>query len=182
MSVFLALSVVGMTQLVASVDAFGPFGPKCNTHVDQRSCTSKSSCAWCNSTDTDSTGTPFDELCFSTKSAQKLNKTEWRCSDADAGPSDLLLGAAPPPASYYSLYQQSDAKHCVELDVDSEASKNAPCFQKFWAGTSLFYFNFNLFTTHSPPHHHHTTFISLHNITTTSPPVPIRQLPGRKMP
>ena len=121
--------------LLVSVDAFGPFGPKCNTYMDQRSCTVKSACAWCNSTDVDSTGTPLDELCFSTKSASKLNKTQWTCSGSGSASGTLRVAEAPPVKSYYSLFQQSDAKHCVELDVDSESSKNASCFQSFWAGT-----------------------------------------------
>ena len=120
----------GAALFLVGADAFGPFKSKCNTFEDQSSCLSKNYCSWCNSTDTDSSGTPFDELCFSTTSAKKLNTSDWVCNARLAGNS---IGEAPPASSYFSLYQQSDSKHCVELDVDAEASKNASCFQKFWA-------------------------------------------------
>lgn len=132
----ISLFVVAASALPEAY-AFGPFKHKCNTFFTQSSCLSNThTCRWCNSTDVDSQGNPYDELCFSIGSANKLNTTDWTCSTNDRIERDSAA-ARPPAEAYFSLFQQSDAKHCVELDVDSEVSKNASCFQKFWAGMFL---------------------------------------------
>merc|ERR1719502_582755 len=96
-----AAVLVGAALFFAGADAFGPFKKKCNVFTDQRSCLSKNYCTWCNSTDTDSSGTPYDELCFSTSSAKKLNTSDWVCNARLGG---SLNGQLPPASSYFSLY------------------------------------------------------------------------------
>ena len=120
----LPLLVLLYISLLVVVQSFGPFGPNCNSQFSSEACHGKGSkCTWCNSTDGD------DHLCFSIKTAQKLNSSSWICSS-----STYLAEEIPVPQnSYFSLYQESDSKHCVELLCDVEKTHNDSCFQTYWA-------------------------------------------------
>jgi len=98
--------------------AFGFGGPNCPSEFSSESCTKKSQCAWCNSTDGN------DQLCFNKQSIPKLNKSEWTCSANFQLSTSHLINTPVPSSAYFSVYQQSNAKHCVELLCDSEESYN----------------------------------------------------------
>ena len=110
--------------------SFGPFGPKCPSFFTEETCQSKSKCTWCASSDGD------DSLCFSRKTAKKLNDTSWVCSTNETTAVSTVnipaVSIPVPTDSFFSVFQKSNDKHCVELLCDSEVSYNSTAFQIYW--------------------------------------------------
>ena len=118
-------------------NAFGPFGPHCNSQFTSTKCHGKNNkCTWCTSSDGD------DNLCFSKKKALQLNSTSWTCTpNATTLATSVTIPEMPvlqnpeipvPQNSFFSVYQKSNEHHCVELLCDQEISYQDKCFQIYW--------------------------------------------------